>query len=708
MAVIGTIRKQSGLLIIIIGVALAAFILGDFMKSGPQGRDMNIAVVDDEEIPYTYFSQHVEKNIENTKTQQQKQTLTSDEVFRIRQQTYDQLVDEMVLNKEYNELGLVVSPEELFDQLQGDNPHKYILQYFKDPKTNQYDPELVRNYIKQLDQMDQNNRNRWDDFVNAIKDDRMQTKYKDLISKAYFMPDTFLVKDFIDRKATAKVRLVGAKYNTISDTAVTVTDADMKKYYEEYKQNYEQPESRDIDYVIFDVKASSSDRQNIKKQVVEIFDDFKKVDNVPLFIARESDERYDSTLFKEGQLPVRIDSVMFNSPVGTFIDPYVENNSWHMAKLVKIVFRPDSMKASHILIAYAGSRNAAQEITRIRVDAKAMADSLLNVVKADPEKLEQIAKQMSDDPSAKQNSGDLDWFADGQMVPQFNSAVFNTPVGGITIAESDFGFHIIKVTGKLNPIKKVRVAQLTINITPSQETYQNTFTNASEFQGKSTSLEAFDTLATSLGLNKRTAQQLQPMSDRIAGLDNPRSIIQWLYTDGIDVGSISQVYTLTDMYMVAAVTKVRKAGIPSIDEVRESLEPLVKKELKGDIMINKMTEIAKNSKNLSQIASKLNSKIDTVPNLTFVTRNIAGFGNEANVLGKTFSMKTNVISKPVKGNNTGFFIVVDEVTKADLSGNTTLYEKQLLMNFVSKVNNNSYVKTLKENNEIIDNRVLFY
>jgi peptidyl-prolyl cis-trans isomerase D len=708
MAVIGTIRKQSGLLVIIIGVALAAFILGDFLKRRPQGRDMNIAVIDGEEIPYTYFNQKVEKNIENTKTQQKKQNLTPDEVFRIRQQTYDQIVDEIILKKEYDELGLVVSPEELFDQLQGDNPHKYILQYFKDPKTNQYDPELVRNYIKQLDKMDATNRARWEEFVKAIKEDRLQTKYKDLISKAYFMPDTFLVKDYIDRKTTAKVRLVGARYSTIADSTVTVADADMEKYYEEYKQNYEQPESRDIDYVIFDVKPSSKDRQKIRKMVFEIFEDFKKADNAPLFVARESDERYDSTYYKEGQLPVRIDSVMFNSPVGTFVEPYVENNAWHMAKLEKIVFRPDSMKASHILIAYAGARNAGQDVTRIRIDAKAIADSLLNVVKANPEKLEEIAKQMSDDPSAKQNSGDLGWFADGQMVPQFNEAVFNTPVGGVTMVESDFGFHIIKVTGKLKPRKRVRVAQITINITPSQQTYQDVYTKASEFQGKAVNLEAFDTLATSMGLNKRTAQRLQPMSDRIAGLDNPRSIIQWLYTDGIDVGSVSQVYTLTDMYVVAAVTKVRQAGIPPLDEIRDMLEPLVKKELKGDMMVKKMTDIAKNSKNLSQIASKLNSKVDTVPNLTFMTRNIAGFGNEANVLGKAFTLKTKVISKPVKGNNAGFFVVVDELKKADLKGNTKLYEKQLLMNFVSKVNNNSYIKTLKDNTDITDNRVRFY
>lgn len=708
MALIGTIRKQSGLLVIIIGVALAAFVLGDFLKPGSGRRTVNIAEIYGEDIAYSDFNNKFEQNLENQKRNQKKENLTSEEMFSLRQQTWDQIIQNIVLDKEYEELGLVVSADELFDQIQGEEPHSYILQYFKDPQTQQYDPELVRNYIKQLSQMDATSRNQWEIFTEAIREDREKTKFKNLISKGWFMPDTFLYKDFHEKKTIAKIRLVGVRFNTIDDSLVTVTDKDFRKYYEDYKQNYKQQASRDIDYVIFDVKPSAKDRKAIREETYLIFEDFKKAENIPLFVNAESDNRYDSTFFKEGELPVRIDSIMFNSPVGTFVEPYLEDNAWHMAKLMDIQFRPDSMKASHILISYAGAYMSGENVTRTKEEAEVFADSLLNVINASPDKIEILAIEFSNDPSVAENSGNLDWFADGSVGYPFNNAVLKGKVGDITIAETAFGYHVIKITGKQKPIKKVRVAIVDIDISPSQQTYQDVFTKASEFQGKSTSLEAFDTLTTNMGLNKRSAPYLQPMGDRIAGLDYPRPIIQWSFIEGIGVGSVSHVFTMEEKYVVAVVTKVREKGIPELDEIKDMIEPLIIKELKGDLMVDKMNNILKEAKNLVQIAKKLDSKVDTVDNVSFNMRNIAGYGNEANLLAKVFTMKNGVISRPVKGNNAAFFVIVDEIIDPEPNQDRKMYERQMLMNFRAKVNNNSFLQALEEKADIIDNRVTFY
>lgn len=707
MAVIGTIRKQSGLLIIIIGVALAAFVLGDFLKPGSGREAVNLGEVLGEEIPYSQFDAKYEQNLEAQKRNQNKETLTSEETFRLKQQTWDQVVEQIVLQNEYNKLGLTVSAEELFDQIQGDQPHAYILQYFKDPQTNEYDPELVRNYIKQLDQMDANSRNQWDVFVEAIKEDRIRSKYKSLISQAYFMPDTFMYYDFNDKKATAKIRLVGARYNTIEDSLVTVTDQDFQKYYNDYKQNYEQEASRDIEYVIFDVKPSSRDRKSIREDVFSVFEAFKTTENVQMFVNAESDNRYDSTFFKQGELPVRIDSLMFNTPVGTFYDPYIEDNAWHMAKLVDVQFRPDSMKATHILVGYAGAMMAGEELTRTKDQAKNLADSLLNVVKTGGD-INVLAKDFSTDPSAEENNGDLGWFADGSMVYPFNQAVLTNDVGAYTIAESMFGYHVIKVTGKQDAVKKVRVAMVDVGISPSQETFQDVFTKASEFQGRATDIDSFDTLATSMGLNKRSAPNLLAMGNRIAGLDYPRSVIQWTFIEGIGVGSVSPVFTMDDKYVVAIVTKVTEKGIPTLEEIKDVLEPLIVKDLKGDVMVEKMKEAAGQSTDIYQIAANLNSKVDTVENLTFNMRNIAGYGNESNILGSVFTMEPNVLSAPIKGNNAAFYVIVDEIDRPKEGEDYKIYERQLLMNFRAKVNNNSFTKTLQEKADIVDNRVKFY
>jgi hypothetical protein len=350
---------------------------------------------------------------------------------------------------------------------------------------------------------------------------------------------------------------------------------------------------------------------------------------------------------------------------------------------------------------------AGENVTRTKDQAKALADSLLNVVKSTGN-ITALTRDFSNDPSAAENAGDLGWFADGSMVYPFNQAVLTNDVGTYTIAESMFGYHVIKITGKQDAVKKVRVAMVDIAITPSQETFQDVFTKASEFQGRAADLVAFDTLATNMGLNKRSAPSLLAMSNRIAGIDYPRSIIQWTFIEGIDVGSVSPVFTMEDKYVVAIVTKLTEKGIPTLEEIKDVLEPLIVKDLKGDIMVERMKELAGQSTDIYQIATKLNAKVDTVENLTFNMRNIAGFGNEANVLGAVSTMEPNVLSKPIKGNNAAFYVIVDEIEKPKEGEDYKIYERQLLMNFRSKVNNNSFTKTLEEKADIVDNRVRYY
>ncbi|MBN2175395.1 MAG: peptidylprolyl isomerase [Bacteroidales bacterium] len=717
MALIGTIRKQSGLLVIIVGVALAAFVLGDFLKPRSGSRIVNIAEVYGEDITYSQFDSRYEKNLENTKRNQNKENLTAEEIFRLKQQTFDQIVQKIVLETEYQKLGITVTADELFQLIQGEDPHPYITQVYPSilqllgkPNDTGYDPNVMREFISTVKNLPASDTYKkwWEDLVIAIKENQLQTKYKNLISKGWLMPDTFTYMDFSERKTVAKIRLVAKSFNDIPDSAVVVTDKDFKDYYEKYKQNYEQEASRDIDYIVFDVKPSAKDRENIRKDVFAVFEDFKISENLALFVNAESDTRYDSSFRKQGELPVRLDSVMFNSPVGTFVEPYVENNAWQMAKLVDVQFRPDSMKATHILISYAGAFRSGENVTRTKEQATKLADSLAEVVKASPGKIESLARSMSDDPSAAENGGDLGWFADGAMVYPFNNAVLNSKVGDITVAESMFGYHVIKTTGKLDPVKKVRVAIIDITINPSQETYQDVYAKASEFQGKVTTLESFDTLAANFGLSKRSATNLLAMGNRIAGIDYPRPIIQWTFYEGIDVGSVSHVFTMENNYIVAIVTKVREKGIPPLEEIKEMMEPLIRKDLKGDVVIEQMKQVAQDSKNLAQIAQKLDSKIDTVENVNFLLRNISGYGNEPNVIAKVFTMQTGVISQPIKGNNAGFFVIVDEINHPAAGEDKKMYERQMLMNFQAKINNNSYITTLQEKANLVDNRVMFY
>ena len=148
MAVIGTIRKKSTLLVIVIGVALAAFVLGDFSGKGGPSREVNIGLVDGEEITIMDFNRRVEQNVEATKQQQNRDRLTPEDDYRLRNDTWSQMVSDIIYEKEYEALGLDVTSDELFELVQGRNPHPLIQQYFTNPQTGVFDRNLVIQYLQ--------------------------------------------------------------------------------------------------------------------------------------------------------------------------------------------------------------------------------------------------------------------------------------------------------------------------------------------------------------------------------------------------------------------------------------------------------------------------------------------------------------------------------------------------------------------------------
>jgi len=704
MAVIGSIRKRSGLLIVIIGVALAAFVLGDFVKSKPK-QSMNIGSVEGEEITIMDFNREVDKNIENTKQQQKKERLTQSETYSVRDLTWDQMVRMLIMNEQYDELGIVVRPDELFDLVQGPNPHSVITQYFTNPQTGLYDRAAVLNYLQNLDKLDPQSKAQWVQVENYIKEDRMRSKYNNLISKAYYVPEVLAKMIYSEDNDKATIEYVAVKYTDIADSIVTVTDEDYEKYYEENKYRYEQKTARDIDYVVFNVRPSQEDMGAATKEMESIYEDFKNTSSVIGFVNANSDNSYDSTWKAEGSLPVEVDSLMFNSEIGTVSKPYRNGNTFHLARLVATEMRPDSMKATHILIAYAGAMRAMPENTRTAIQAKFLADSLLNVVKASPNKIENLAINFSDDGTAKDNSGDLGWFADGSMVASFNNAVIKTEEGGVTIAESPFGFHVIKVTGKKDISKKVRVAMINQEVLPSSDTYQNIFADASKLASENHTKEEFDAAVKEMRLNKRTAPKVEALSNYITGVPNARQVIRWSFNDDVETGSVSEVFDLEGMYLVATVAKTYKEGYPEMDEIKSRLTTFVTNEKKGDYLSKKMKTY---NGDFDKIIAEVGGKKDEVASLNFSSRNIKGFGRENKVIGSIFAQTTATTLDPIAGVGGAFVVKISNLSPAAETNNYAFSKTKVIDGFQRRVNQDFVYKAIKDVSDIEDNRLMFY
>ncbi|MDD4086351.1 MAG: SurA N-terminal domain-containing protein [Bacteroidales bacterium] len=702
MAVIGKIRKRSGLLVVVIGVALAAFVLGDFATGGGGRPEMNVGSIDGEDISIQDFNLRYEQNV-NAQQQQQGNRLTQDEMFRVRENTWNQMVEEMIMGKEYETLGLTVTPEELFDQIQGSNPHPAVIQNFTNPETGQFDRELVLNYLQNLSQMPQASKDQWLIFERYVKEDRLRTKYQNLITKAHYLPTALAKANYENKNTKAEAELLSVRYSAVPDSLAVPTEADFNKFYEENKKSYDRPAMRDIEFVAFEVKPSKKDNEAAREFVNSLKAEFEVTDNIAGFVNANSDTRYDSSWKGNTEVPVALEQVMFENEPGFVYGPYFDQEAYRLARLVDVNYRPDSVKASHILLAYTGAMRSEQ--SRTKAAAQQLADSLLAVVKKSPAKLKELAMQFSDDGSVAQNSGDLGWFRDGQMVPQFNQYVIDNEVGSIGMVETDFGYHIIEVTGKKEPQKKVRIAEIVHHVTPSTQTYQDVFAEASRFASATKTRDDFDNNIADQGLNKRLAPNLRTNSNRITGMENPRQVVRWAFDEKTSVNDVSDIFDLDNMYVIAVLTKATEKGISSLDDIREMIEPQVKNIKKGEYLVERMKAL---NNDWDKIIAELKAEKQVVSDLSFDSRTVTGFGQESKLIGTIFTMEEGETSEPLAGNAAAFIVKLIKLTPAPEIDNFDRIRRDYSVAFSNSVRNNAAFRALEKESDIEDNRLLFY
>ena len=702
MAAIGNIRKHYGLLVVIVGIALLAFVLGDLFRSTNRRQPENVATVDGEKITHKDYSNMVNMNLENAKAQNGG-SLSTEDNYTVHANTLEQMIRDIIMENEYKDLGLVVSGDELFDQFLGENPNQYVVQSFTNPDGS-FNRELVATYIRDFQTLNPEMKSMWINFERAIKEDRLNKKYETLLKKGFYLPGKLAARIYADKNEKTSAEVYAIRYNTVADSTVTVSDADNKAFYESNKNKYQTEATRSIDYIIFDIVPSKADIEYSKNFVGDLKQDFAQIENAANFVNANSDLPYDSTWKSRNDVPAELESVIFdgNNGVGFVYGPYENEGYYNVAKIIAMENRSDSLMASHILVSYANALRS--EATRTKEEAQALADSILNVVKKDNSKLEDLAKSLSDDPSAQTNNGDLGWFTDGMMVYTFNEFVQDNKVGTVGMVETPYGFHIIKVTDRNEATPKARLAVVAHEIAPSTATYQNVFAEANKFVTENTTAEEFNKAIEEQGLNKRTYPNLRSNTNRITGINNPRQIVRWAFDKETKVGDMSTIFDLDNMYVVAVLTKSVKEGYTPAEDIADRYQFVIKKEKKGAMLAEKAKAYGTD---YQKMINELNGEKTTVDNVTFDGRGFGNFGVEDKVIGTVIGMKEGETSEPIVGGN-GLYVV--KVTKETPAATTTNYSnivKEQRTRFNNQVLNNSY-SALKDVVKIEDNSILFY
>lgn len=704
MAILEKLRVRAGLLLaIVIGLALLAFVLGDFLDSGGSlftRSKFEIAEISGKSIPYTDYENKVKELEAFQKLQSGQLSLDEATLDQIRNVTWENIIQDHLLEKQYEKAGIVVSDEELSDMITGVNPHPAIAQIFTDPQSGVFNRQAFNAFMDRIrNEEEPSDEKTYYLFIeNEIFRQRKNTKYVNLLRKGMYA-----TRFEADRQARETSRSVDADYivkgfNTIADSAIAVTGNDLKQYYDRHKNEFKQKESRDIRYLTFDVTPSDQDFESIRQWINEILPDFASATDVQQFVNLESDMPFDEKNYGPGELNDSLNAFLFNAAEGTTYGPYFADNSFRISRLAKINYRPDSVKARHILLRV--TQNNAQEMFL-------MADSIVNMLNTGSS-FATLAMLYSGDGSA-QSGGDLGWFKEGQMVKAFNDSCFAGRTGDIIKVATQFGIHVIEILDQSRPVKKIQVGTLVKNVTPSEATDHEYYAKANEFAGKNNTADKFnEALAQAEYAGRvRTALNLGPMEKRVNDLENARPLVFWAYK--AEEGEVSTVMKFGNRYAVAVLDKARNEGIAPLDDVKAEVENKVKQEKKAQKIMAEMNEARTGKTGLNEIASSLSLPVQPATGIRFVSSTFGPAGIEPEIVASVCNMEKGVVSEAIPGENGVYMINVTNITEpeANIESGIEVSRNYIERGYGAKTNYAAY-EALKEMANIKDNRREFF
>ncbi len=702
MALINTLREKGSKIIIgFIAVAIGSFVLTDLLSGQNSiltGNDRDLGEIAGETISYDQFQKRVDVLVNNYASNFGRNP-GADELTSLRNQAWLLLVAEKSFDKEYTDLGIGVSPEELVDMVQGKNISPDIQRIFVDQATGQFSKDQLIQTLNQLNASPQG-RAQWRQFEQNLVPARKRIKLDNLLSKSTFVTDAEAEREYNDQNSIAEIKYLHIPFYAINDSSITVTDADLNAYISNHKDEYEVDWSRSMEYVTFPIKASSKDSLEYRDELRKMKEEFTTIKDDSLYAASNSDGGEFFKTYSVNTLPVLIASNLNIIKKGTVIGPYINGNSYVLYKMTDMY--EDTLgvaRARHILIKWDDDSDEA------KAKARTEANSVLRQVRGGDDFAE-VAKDKSKDGGSAINGGDLGWFETGKMVEPFNDAVFNATSTGVVprLIESQFGFHIIDVT-ELASYTKYKIASVGIDITPSDNTRNEAFRNADLFAGTSSNYNDFKTNAEEGGYQILEAGNIEPNDESITRIGKARQVVAWLFRDASE-GKVSPVNELDDQYVVAVMMEEQEEGLSNVDLVRLEVTAKVKDEKKGEMIAEKLKAL---SGTLDEMATSYgaDANVYSSSDLKISSSIITNAGNAPEGIKIAFSLTEGSVSAPVITDNGVVVIQLESITPAAEIGDYSLHASNLLRNRESRAS--YYLNQLVENEAgVKDERYKFY
>lgn len=700
MAILGKIREKSIVLILVIGMALFAFVISGVFDGAGTISQEPVAIVGDEEITIEQFSRRVDAVERNTGMRNVQAANT----------VWNQIVTEYSFNQLQEELGLEVGRSHV-ENFIANSPGFRQDSRFQNA-LGEFDIVAFTDFINDSKRNNPAVYSQWQLQEESIRSTISRQLYNTMIQAGIYHTSFDGKTEHKLENDKISISFVKVPYSSIPDSLVTISDRDIKKYINANAEEYEVEESRSIEYVVFDETASVEDNLEIEnglKKLLEpqvIFNEvsqseetlpsFSQTDNVKEFIAEYSETPYDETYKTRAQLGTYANT-LFDLKEGEVFGPYKDGNQFKLSRMMDFD-RGGSVKARHILIAYEGSQSASSDVTRTKNEARKEAYRVLRLVRANGSDFAELARTYSDGPS-KNRGGDLGFFRRGDMVEAFNDYVFSKPTGSIGVVETDFGYHVIEVQEKEDV---VLIASVVKKIVPSESTSNEVFRLATEFEIESKK-NGFSTASESLGYDLRNVSNLKLMDESIPGLGVQRTIVKWSFEEETSVSDIKRFDLLGGGYVVAELIEKSSAGTSSVEDARNTVESKLMQDKKYDLLRSKYSSDV----SLATIAEDYGQSILTSSAINAAAGSIAGAGTEPFVVGSGFSLEMNQTSALIQGKQGIFMLEVDLFEESTALPSYDGYSSSLNESVLNRLRP-LIDEVIRDHFEVVDNRFDYF
>ena len=668
MAIISTLRDKGGkFLVFVVGFSIAAFVLGDILgpNSSLIGQNRNIVgSINGEEIDLVRFNAVYEELTYNFSLNNGRSP-TQQEVSELRDQAWERLINDISYVEEFNKIGLTVTDKESVDMVQGNNIHPMIIQAFSDPSTGSFNKDNVIGYLQNLSNQPANQQQAWFSFESNLKPMRLRTKYDNLIAQSTYYNSLDAEAEYFNTSSQIDLAYFYIPFFAVSDTLFDVSTNEMRSYLNKNKSDYNQDETRSIDYAFFSVQPSAEDSTFFENEINDIRSNLMSSNIIDdsTYAVINSDSFNPYIKFNPDELPTDL----VGEDVGFITEPTYENGSISIKKLSKIdQDAQEKARAKHILLRFDDSNKST-----VRTEA----NRILNLLRSGSD-FEETARTYSQDGSAS-NGGDLGWFTDGMMVKPFQDAVFSRRRSGLIprIIETDFGFHIINVT-----YPKTRtsyfVANISKDILPSDNTRNNIYRSAELFKLDIKSTEdVFSDYLKENNIIGGNISDIDKNSTEVGTIPNARNVILWSYSDDRYVGEVSDVLETDEGYIVAQINEMKDEGTKKLDEVENSIKRRIIDEKKYEYL----KEILVDYSSLQDL--KDNSGLGDIyrsSGISMTENSLSNVGFSPESIGTAFSMQEGELTRPFKIDGGVIVLGLESKVLADTLSNYDDYRNTLI------------------------------